>query len=72
MGLRSSVKLRHHGESISLPKSRVISPVAGSVTSFTFEGAELGPQVPLIQVFTPKRGSTHAWRTNQTTRMPRG
>ena len=37
-----------------------------------WSGAELGPQVPLIQVFTPKRGSTQACRTIQTTRMPKG
>ena len=35
-------------------------------------GAELGPQAPLIQVFTPKRGSTHACRMIQTTRTPKG
>ena len=33
-------------------------------------GAELGAQAPLIQVLTPKRGSTHAWRMIQTTRTP--
>ena len=33
-------------------------------------GAELGLQVPLSQVLTPKRGSTHTWRMTQTTRMP--
>jgi hypothetical protein len=34
--------------------------------------AELGSQFPLIQVFTPNRGSTHAWRMIQTTRTPTG
>ena len=40
--------------------------------SLVLLGAELGPQVPLIQVFTPKRGSTHTCRMIQTTRMPKG
>ena len=34
--------------------------LAGCFRSCVSEGAELGPQLPLSQVFTPKRGSTHA------------
>src|SRR5262245_27802291 len=40
--------------------------------SWALAGAELGPQAPLIQVLTPKRGKTHTWRTIQATRMPTG
>ena len=35
-------------------------------------GAELGSQAPLIQVFTPKRGSTHTWRMIQATKTTTG
>ena len=34
--------------------------IAGFCWSLALAGAELGPQAPLIQVFTPRRGSTHA------------
>jgi hypothetical protein len=32
----------------------------GFLSSFPLAGAELGPQLPLIQVFTPRRGRIHA------------
>src|SRR5215469_1777995 len=39
--------------------------------SWALTGAELGPQAPLIQVLTPRRGKTDTWRTIQTTRTPK-
>jgi hypothetical protein len=49
----------------------VVTPALFAFSSALI-GAELGPQAPLIQVLTPKWGSTHAWRMIQTTRMPKG
>jgi hypothetical protein len=42
-----------HGDLFSFLESRF-------VWSWALAGVELDPQAPLIQVFTPRRGSTHA------------
>src|SRR5262249_50687401 len=57
-----------HGELLSV----VESPPFWDLSLWTSAGAELGPQAPLSQVLTPKRGSTHAWRMTQATRTARG
>src|SRR5262249_46598098 len=57
-----------HGELLSV----VESPSFWNLSLWAWAGAELGPQAPLSQVLTPKRGSTHAWRMTQATRTARG
>jgi len=46
--------------------------LSGLDFSSALVAAELGPQLPLIQVFTPKRGKTQTWSTIHTATMPIG
>src|SRR5262249_54362976 len=79
-GLAQFVKLLRadgrdgHGDLLSSWESGPAGPPTGVefIRSAALVGAELGPQAPLSQVLTPKRGSTHAWRMTQATRTPNG
>ena len=60
-GCHNEAHWSDYGERLSSLELRSIFAASlDGCASFSREGAELGPQLPLIQVFTPKRGNTHA------------